>query len=428
MTYDNTDSNSDGVIDAPVDNDSVSTGEENGRLQVPEFGTVQEAHNALSNDGGIIELTESVSETGIEITKPIKLVGLGDGDPEIDGDIKNIDVSGGDGIHIKTDGVTIRDLRIEGDSASGFGIKQGISTGTKEERETLNTTIENVLINGLGGTGYLIQGRSQQNSYNLVVRDCDVGFHVDLQNTDDYLSASSSTLLALGGNSSDGFKLNAAGTEGMGGNVFSGFVSEGNGGWGLNLVGGPGAQRNRFQGYGTENNNSGAVYADEGYPLVLDFKSVSDGTVNFNGLYAEQLFTDKKRIWGTKIFQQQNSGNIHEYEENIGFSDLKGPRFGPANNAQVRWNDSNDQLEIRVGGTSVLKLNESVDVIFDEWARQFSKGFGTSNIQDLSNISGEFDGAIARDDGTNFNQSGEYGWWDNSNNVWRAFSDPTVTA
>lgn len=51
------------------------------------------------------------------------------------------------------------------------------------------------------------------------------------------------------------------------------------------------------------------------------------------------------------------------------------------------------------------------------------RGAGTDRTYNLSNQTGDYDGQMKRDDGTNLT-AGEYAYWDAANSLWRAFSDP----
>jgi hypothetical protein len=261
-------------------------------------GGIQAAHDTLPPSGGKIIVDDTIAETGITLSKPTVIEGVGQGDTEQTSDASVIDTSGGDGISIQDGGCTLRDLKIIGDGTGGYGVKQG-SAGV----ETLNTTIDGVSINNKGGVGYLCRGKTIGSRYGLAIRDCGShGFFVDLQQDASFFNANYSDLLWLASNSGDGVRLSGPANSDIVGNEFRQFVAEDNGGYGIHVLSGN-VQRLTFSGYGCEQNASGAVLAETGVPIRLQVKTLG-GSVTYNGAF----FMAWERYDGTYIYGVKKIG------------------------------------------------------------------------------------------------------------------------
>lgn len=72
------------------------------------------------------------------------------------------------------------------------------------------------------------------------------------------------------------------------------------------------------------------------------------------------------------------------------------------------------------GGGSVVQANDGMEMN--------SSGFGTgvSTTQNLSGSTGNFDGELRRDDGTNTGNSGQYCRWDSTSGAWVEISSQSL--
>ena len=144
-----------------------------------DYPTIQEAHDALPPEGGGIWLRDSVTETGIVLEKPVKLVGQGtefdtadalrgrpvDAEP-LGGPGATIDTSGGDGIHVAATGAVLRDVQIVGDYTGGYGLE----VDGNASRGCM--TFENVLVAKKGGHGVVVTGGQLNSTFDVTVWDC----------------------------------------------------------------------------------------------------------------------------------------------------------------------------------------------------------------------------------------------------------------
>lgn len=191
MTYDNTDTNADGKIDAPVDNDSVSTKElSNAKISTPsdDFSGLQSKIDELNtNGGGVVYLTETGKwaggGSGLNIKDGVSVVGPSVSknldsnlsaylSPQAGQTISMQNRAGLSGVRIETGGISMNDVVgvvIDGVSLDGINKTSGI-----DAQGMLNSRITNVLGSNIGtqtdGTFgmHLRQGTNNQCNENFL--------------------------------------------------------------------------------------------------------------------------------------------------------------------------------------------------------------------------------------------------------------------
>lgn len=227
---------------------SLSAGEGNTNARfVPQFGTLQGAHDDLPASGGVIYVTEGIAETGVSLDKPVKVTNYGVG--RRDGTAREIDTSGGDGIHVTADDVVLEDLSITGDGTS-YCVKIGES-GTL----TSDTVLRNVgIVGGLDSLVY--EGQGSNHDWRTSVKNSDRhNIVIDLTgDTDDFFNANELSVSTIGA-ADHGFLIDGTGGGGrkFQGNTLDNFWSAGHGGDGLRVDGALNFRGNRISGYGVEN-------------------------------------------------------------------------------------------------------------------------------------------------------------------------------
>jgi hypothetical protein len=94
--------------------------------------------------------------------------------------------------------------------------------------------------------------------------------------------------------------------------------------------------------------------------------------------------------------------------------------------------DTNDvQRYLTQDGTEWLRIRDSIpDLLVQSYPMRFNtsgNGFGAANAEDLSGKTGNFDGEMRRDDGTNTSNPGLYCYWDSGGTQWVATDGSTFS-
>jgi hypothetical protein len=268
--------------------DSVSTEKENtttAKVGHGGYPSIQSAHDALPPNGGRIEVTEGLSETGITLSKVVVVEGGGavyqDGTPEI-----ILDTSGGDGIHIQEPGCTIRDLQIHGDGTS-YGVRDGVKNNFSGR-----TVIENVSVRGCQD-GFQYTGGCLGSRYDVAARNCTRHGHFIDMGTGDYFNANLFQRLVahscLNGITAEG------GSNGIKGNAINNlWIESTSGDHHIKIADTLSFENNHISGYGLEGGavNWGFQYNGTGDGNRLYVTIFRGGVDVPNSVFAEQNHRD----------------------------------------------------------------------------------------------------------------------------------------
>jgi len=288
---------------------AVTTGDVNRERSVPQFGTIQEAHDDLPDTGGVVTVTEAISETGIRITKPITLRGVNQGFvPHITADRPAvIDTSGGDGILIKDTSARVHNLIIQGDRTGGYGLR------AKQQLHGID--VDGVVVRSKGGTGFEMFGACVDGRLNAKVYDC--GSHGWHFRVPDGLGQNNMRVAGLWTkeNDGDGVRIeqldpSSNGVTNFIGNLFLKVNVDGNGGRGINHINTPSRDRyvgNRWVGYGCEN-NSGDDIREAGKWNVYQFGRDVALDIDYYGNYWMEYHQGSERFYS----YNRTSGFAHE--------------------------------------------------------------------------------------------------------------------
>lgn len=388
--------------------ESVNTEISNSVRQVPEFGTLQAAHDDLPENGGEIKLTEPVAESDIVFDKPIKLTGAG---TEFSGSTQQveIDVSGGDGLWAKKP-VFFEDIHITGDGATGtFGLKIG-----EDGVYAPGYSLRNVSVRGVSGDGVLITGEQTHGYFDVITKDTTGhGVHCDLSGSN-YVSACHFPRL-IGHRIENGASLRISGDVGqefMGntvGQFWSEFSQEG-----INIDDGIRFEGNGIRGYGIEAADTAFNIGDlngrgDNRMRLRTVDAASFGTLN-QSLFSELNASLTPNLVGTETPELDNY-LFDDFADN-GFSNRTGsqtgqypdPSLGPSKNyrgyVRPRWRSaggsptvSNGELVLPPGDTTTqIAVAENIALETGTWEFDFQ-------FSSTPGFSHRFD--FIREDGSN---------------------------
>jgi hypothetical protein len=221
-----------------------------GYLPVPSerHDTVQAAHDALPDGGGVILLQDTVRETDVTLSKPVRVVGQGSvarsyhsegGQPAA-----VLDTSGGAGITVVGRGVVLEHLQIVGDGTGDYGLKlDGSAPGHGGK-----SVFDNVVVHGKGGHGVVFEGGQLNSRIDVTAHRCGGdGFRFK----GPWFNENTFHRLAAWHCAGNGVYVEASKFNG---NVVNQFWVEESGEWGFYVEDGCRFEGNHVTGYGIENN------------------------------------------------------------------------------------------------------------------------------------------------------------------------------
>jgi hypothetical protein len=138
MTYDPIDTNGDGVVDAPVDNQSVKTGSVNNGIRQKEGETVQSAIDRASVGGRILLRSGTFIENPTVTTEDVTLQGRGRG-THIKGQLA-----------VNAAGITVEKLRVgREDQTNNEGVRVNVGATGDQEVEIRSLWVEGAEFGGV---------------------------------------------------------------------------------------------------------------------------------------------------------------------------------------------------------------------------------------------------------------------------------------